>query len=206
MGGGHSWRAPLTPEHLTQAMPTMSATSSTVSTGTCNIGPMIADSARFGLAYAERLLQNVTAEKFARLARVHGETVQSNHPAFICGHLSLYPSRIVEYLGWDASSIAPSEAFQQKFDHNAQCLDDPDGSIYPAMDDVLERFVTSHRMAIEALENADDAVFTAPNPNEPMRAKFATVGAMHSFYLGGHLMLHMGQLSAWRRMMGLGKA
>jgi hypothetical protein len=29
---------------------------------------------------------------------------------------------------------------------------------------------------------------------------------MINFYVGGHMMLHLGQLSAWRRMMGLGAA
>jgi len=29
---------------------------------------------------------------------------------------------------------------------------------------------------------------------------------MLNFYLGGHVMLHIGQMSAWRRMMGLGPA
>jgi hypothetical protein len=32
------------------------------------------------------------------------------------------------------------------------------------------------------------------------------VGALVSFYLGGHVMNHVGQLSAWRRAMGLPSA
>ena len=179
---------------------------STTTPTTCNIGPMIADSARLGLGYAERMLKGINADQFARLATVQGQTIQSNHPAFIYGHLSLYPCRIVEALGGDASSITPTEAYLQKFDHNAQCVDDPEGTIYPAMEEITERFFTSHRMAIEALEQADDSQFTVINPNEAMRAKFATVGSLHGFYLGGHVMMHIGQLSAWRRMTGLGPA
>lgn len=185
---------------------TPSTSTSGVPTGTCNIGPMIADSARLGLAYAERLLKGITADRFARLATVQGQCIHSNHPAFIYGHLSLYPCRIVEQLGRDASSITPSDNFQQRFDHTAECLDDPQGTIYPSMIEITEGFFTAHQLAIEALEQADDSLFTVPNPNEAMRSKFATVGSMHGFYLGGHLMLHIGQLSAWRRMVGLGKA
>ena len=48
--------------------------------------------------------------------------------------------------------------------------------------------------------------FLLENPNERMRAKFPTNGAMLAFYVGGHFMLHMGQLSAWRRAVGLGPA
>jgi hypothetical protein len=29
---------------------------------------------------------------------------------------------------------------------------------------------------------------------------------VQTFYCGGHMMMHLGQLSAWRRMLGLGAA
>lgn len=169
----------------------------------CNFGPMIADSARISLVYAERLLKGIPAERFARLATVGDEIVQSNHPAFIYGHLSLYPCRVVAELGQDASSITPTQDFLKVFDHNAKCADDSDGSTYPPMDEIVERFFAAHRMALDALMIADDSLFKRVNPNDAMRAKFATVGSMHGFYLGGHIMIHMGQLSAWRRMIGL---
>lgn len=168
-----------------------------------NIGPMIADSARLGLGYAERLLKGITPDQFARFAVAGDRPIESNHPAFILGHLSLYPCRIVEQLGGDAAAIVPSEAFVKLFDHNARCVDDVDGTVYPAMDEVTDRFFAAHRSAIETLQTAADPRFHEPNPNEAMRGKFATIGSMHAFYLGGHLMLHIGQLSAWRRMIGL---
>lgn len=176
------------------------------SSSNCHYGPMIADSARLGLAYAERLLKDIPADRFARLATIQGQTIDSNHPAFIFGHLSLYPSRIVKELGGDPSSIEPTEAFVNLFDHRASCVDDPSGTVYPAMEAISERFFAAHRLAIDVLMTADDSQFILPNPNEAMRAKFATIGSMHGFYVGGHMMLHIGQLSAWRRMVGLGRA
>jgi hypothetical protein len=171
-----------------------------------NIGPLIADSARLSLMYAQRLLTGVSPEQFARFATVGNTTVTSNHPAFVYGHLSLYSCRIVEQLGADASSIKPSEAYLEKFSHTAKCVDDPDGTIYPPMDELVEKLITGHQLAIDTVLNADDALFLVPNANEAMRSKFATNGSMHAFYLGGHIMIHMGQVSAWRRMMGLGPA
>ncbi len=176
---------------------------SSTSSSQRHIGPIIADSARLGLGYAERLLKGIPADKFARLATAGDQVVQSNHPAFIYGHLSLYPCRIVKDLGVDASSIEPSEAYVKMFDHKASCVDDPNGDIYPSMDEITERYFAAHRLAIETLETASDSQFTVVNPNEAMRGKFGTAGSMHCFYLGGHVMLHMGQLSAWRRMIGL---
>ncbi|MGV3483472.1 MAG: DinB family protein [Planctomycetaceae bacterium] len=170
------------------------------------IGPLIADSAKISLSYAKRMLAGIAPEQFGRFARVGDQVITSNHPAFVYGHLSLYSSRVVEQLGGHATSIKPSDAYVALFGHTATCVDDPTGTIYPSMSEITERLLTGHQMAIDALLQADDALFTVPNANEAMRSKFATNGSMHAFYLGGHFMIHMGQVSAWRRMMGLGAA
>jgi hypothetical protein len=39
-----------------------------------------------------------------------------------------------------------------------------------------------------------------------MRELFPTIGSVQAFYCGGHMMMHLGQMSAWRRMEGLGTA
>tara|TARA_R110002049_G_scaffold4601_5_gene32008 strand:+ start:19595 stop:20119 length:525 start_codon:yes stop_codon:yes gene_type:complete len=171
-----------------------------------NIGPMISASARLGIGYVERLLKDVTPENFARLAKVGDTTIESNHPAFILGHLSLYACRVIDQVGQDATAYEPSEAFEKVFSKDATCVDDPHGTIYPPMDEVVSAMLESYRAAADALDAADDAVLMEPNPNEAMRGKFPTKGAMMAFYVGGHVMLHVGQMSAWRRAMGLGPA
>jgi hypothetical protein len=170
------------------------------------IGPMIAASARLALGYGERLLANVAAEQFSAFARIGDTTIESNHPAFIYGHLSLYSSRVIEQLGADASAYQPTEDFVRLFSKDAKCVDDPDRAIYPEMSLITERLFSGHRAVIDALEHADDELFSLENPTAVMREKFPTIGAMHGFYVGGHFMLHMGQMSAWRRAMGLGAA
>ena len=170
------------------------------------IGSMIADSAKLSVGYAERLIKDVQPKQFARFAEIEGKTIESNHPAFVLGHLSIYPCRIVEDLGGDASAIKPSEKYEALFSPSAKCMDDPDGNLYPPMNDVTKKFFAAHQAAIEAVLAADDSAFGVENPNENMRGKFATKGAMHAFYLGGHVMIHMGQISAWRRVVGLGQA
>ena len=170
------------------------------------LGPMIADSARLGLSYAERLLQGIPADRFARFASVGGSVVQSNHPAFIYGHLSLYAPRILSELGADASPYQPPENYQRLFSKDAACVDDVDGTLYPPMQEVTGTMFAGYRAVVEALQTADDDSLAMANPNEAMRDRFATKGSMHAFYVGGHFMLHMGQLSAWRRAAGLGPA
>ena len=170
------------------------------------MGLAIAASTKLGMSYADRLLSGVAADQFARFASPGGVAIDSNHPCFILGHLSLYAPRVVEELGGDVSGIAPNEEFVKLFGKGSKCVDDPDGSVYPSMEQVVVVFRAAHQRAIEVLERTSDELFRAANPNEAMRDKFSTVGAMHNFYLGGHLMMHMGQFSAWRRAMGMGPA
>lgn len=164
-------------------------------------GLCIADSLKLCLGYAERLLKDIPAEQFGRLANVGGTVINSNHPAFIYGHLALYGPRIADELGKEATSIPDS--FESVFSHTVTCVDDPDGTIYPAMDEVTSVFFDGYKNALSALESATDEQLAVTNPNEAMIPKFPTMGSMHTFYVGGHMMIHMGQLSAWRRMMGM---
>ena len=90
---------------------------------------MIAASAKLGLGYAERLLKGIPAEKYASFARVQDTIIESNHPAFIYGHLGLYASRIIAELGCDASAYTPSADYVKIFSKDAVCVDDPDNSI-----------------------------------------------------------------------------
>ena len=172
-----------------------------------DIGHMIAASCELGVSYAERLLKDVPAKEFARFASPGGQMVTSNHAAFVLGHLSLYAPRIVEHLGGDMTGIKPPGTFEGLFAKDVTCQDDPDGTIYPDQSVIVDTFFRGHRAAIDTLRSTGDAVFLEANPvSGPIRERFPTKGAMHAFYVGGHLMVHLGQLSAWRRMIGLGAA
>ncbi|QEG38295.1 hypothetical protein [Roseimaritima ulvae] len=163
----------------------------------------IVDSANVSMSYAKRLLSDVPADQFARLAPGADGRVASNHPAFVYGHLSIYASRILSDLGADAQPHAPSEEFLSLFNKDARCVDDPDGTIYPAMDVITERMLAGYEAALKAVATVDDATYAAPNPDPAMRERFSSMASMHAFYLSGHVMIHMGQVSAWRRMIGL---
>lgn len=172
-----------------------------------SLGNLIADSLQLSLGYAERLLEGVRPERFARLAAPGGQIVESNHPSFVLGHLSLYAPRIIEQLGRDAAAVRPSEKFREVYSPDASCVDDPEGTIYPAMDAVTAAFFDGYRAALEALRAADDELLQQPNPlGGTMAERFPTLGSMQAFYVGGHAMIHLGQFSAWRRMEGLAPA
>ena len=171
-----------------------------------NIGPMFAASAKLGIGYAQKLLVGVKDQDCSRFARIGDTVIKSNHPAFILGHLTLYPIRVVGQLGADVSSVTPTESFQKVFSHEATCVDDPDRSTYPALDEIVSVFNSGYSTAIELLESTADEAFFVDNPIERLRERFPTMGSAHGFYVGGHMMMHLGQLSAWRRAMGMGAA
>ncbi|MBM4023541.1 MAG: DinB family protein [Planctomycetes bacterium] len=172
---------------------------------TRSLGNVIADSLTVSLGYAERLLKGVAADQFARFAAPGGIIVESNHPAFIYGHLSLYAPKVLQQIG-HPSPVVP-EHFGLVFSKDATCRDDPDGDLYPPMDEVLGFFREGYRMVTGGLRSCGDEMFAQPNPAEGrMREMFPTIGSVQAFYCGGHMMMHLGQMSGWRRMGGLGAA
>jgi hypothetical protein len=171
------------------------------------VGNAIADSLEHSIRYVERLIVGVAPDQFARLAAPGGVTIQSNHGAFILGHLSIYGPRIVEHLGGDVAAVAPSPRFTEVFSKDAKCLDDPDGRLYPPMGEIIETFLATYRATLPPLRSADDALMAQTNlSGGRLTELFPTLGSMLTFYAGGHVSMHLGQMSAWRRMLGLGEA
>lgn len=168
------------------------------------IGETIADAAAMGPRYAERLVKDIPAEHFARLAAPGGSPVPANHPAFIFGHLCLYPVKVSQLLGGDTTRTQPPANFELLFSKGHECLDDPDGTRYPPADELLDFFRSSYQAAIETVRAADDESLLTENPvDSPMKQFVPTLGGMLNYYLTSHLMTHLGQLSTWRRMQGL---
>lgn len=168
------------------------------------IAKMVAASASLSIPAAERLLNGIGPRDFARFARPGGILVKSNHPAFVFGHLALYPARVMQALGQPAGAAACPGGWESLFKNGVECQDDPEGRIYPPMEQITKQFRTGYEAAIDAISQGEDSALLAPNPAEGrMRELFPVVGAALIFYVGGHVHMHLGQVSAWRRMMGL---
>lgn len=168
------------------------------------IGQILTASTQLSLQYAERLLNGIRAEQFARFARPGGTLLSSNHGAFVLGHLSLYPARAVAAIGLPAGETAYPPHFEALFKNGVECKDDADGRLYPKMEELTTVFFRTYRAAIQAVSAAPDEPFLKPNPAEGrMRELFPVIGGAIGFYLGGHMQNHLGQMSAWRRALGL---
>jgi hypothetical protein len=168
------------------------------------IGQILAADATPGILFAKPLLADVTPLNYARLARPGGQLVQTNHAAFVLGHLALYPAKVFTRLGRPAGSTACPETWPALFEAGAACQDDADAKIYPPLAVLTQRFFAGYEAAAKAVAETPDAALLAPNTAEGRsRETFPTLGAVVGFYLSGHVMNHLGQLSAWRRCLGL---
>lgn len=166
-------------------------------------GETIAAPGRLAVGYAERLLQGVAPQNAARFPRPGGEKITSNHATFILGHLALYPAKLLALLEVPADAHKCPDDWVELFEAGAECRDDAEGALYPGLETLREKFFDGYRAAVAAVASADDERLLRPHPDAKRRELFPTVGATASFYLSGHVMTHLGQLSAWRRAMGL---
>ncbi|MEK6701236.1 MAG: DinB family protein, partial [Planctomycetota bacterium] len=129
------------------------------------------------------------------------------HPAFVYGHLALYPARMLGFVGVDASKVAVPAHYPDVFKAGVECKDDPEGTIYPEREEILEQFYRNYDGVFAELTKLDDAVLLKPHPDEMIREKyFPTIGNALTFMLNNHVMMHLGQISTWRRCFGLPSA
>ena len=160
---------------------------------------LVIPSAELGLRYAEQLVTTIPADVFAKMPMK-----DLNSAAFNIGHLSIYGDRICSLLG-RTDLVQPMPYAVDLFKNGAPCLDQP--GLYPAKDVLVSTFFERQRRAIEAYAGASEAALNAENPAEGrFKEMFPTVGSAVSFLLNGHVQSHLGQISAWRRVMGLGSA
>lgn len=167
--------------------------------------------AKRGLGLAEKMYTDISPELFSRKPRFSSNgkdvVVECNHPAFVYGHLSLYPARLSGFLGIDASAFAAPAAWTDLFKAGSECKDDPEHTIYPKKDVLTAAFQKGYTGFLEAFAKIDDAVLLQPHPDEAIRTKFfPTLGAASIFMLTSHVTFHVGQISTWRRCYGLPSA
>lgn len=159
---------------------------------------------QMGVWLAEQMLKDVKPEVFAcKPVGAGGAIIHTNHPAFIFGHLAGYPAKWLEMVGLPSAAAAAPPGFADLFNAGKECRHDPERTFYPPMNEITAAFFQTHRAAFDALAGVGDDVLARPNPKE---GRFPTLAGVLMFYVNNHVMLHVGQLSAWRRCMGLGAA
>jgi len=166
------------------------------------IAESIVKVAGMSILMGEQQLKDVTPQLFARKPRGEGGTIiNANHPAFVYGHLALYAKAIAEKARLDGSRLAAPAGFEALFDQGKECHDDPSGTIYPPMKTITDAFFNGYKGLLEILPSVPDSTMLAPNPTAK---RFPLIGEFCMFLLTSHIMMHLGQVSTWRRCVGLG--
>ncbi len=150
------------------------------------------------------LARDIPSETFARLPLGESGPIYMNHPAFVYGHLTLYPARVLKMAGLDQSLAAAPYWYEEVFGSDAICRDDPFGETYPDKDEIVSQFGTALRTTAELVRGLPDDILEETHTMSPeLGSTMLSLGAAAEYLLNNHPMFHLGQISAWRRCMGL---
>ncbi|HTU27564.1 MAG TPA: DinB family protein [Pirellulales bacterium] len=156
------------------------------------------------LATAKKLVADLSDDQMAAQP-VPGKVM--NHAAFILGHLAWTSDVGVKLLhdsvpAAAALGVAPwnDEGWKELFAMNAQ--PQLDGSKYPSKEKLLAALEDGHHRFAKALYGVTPEILAQPAP-ERVRSRFPSLGHLLIALLTSHEATHLGQLSAWRRALGL---
>jgi hypothetical protein len=121
-----------------------------------------------------------------------------NHPAWILGHLAFSADIAISRLGGE-KTLPP--AWVSLFERGSKISSARND--YPSTDELLRAVEQGFERARQLAQSATSEQLAAPTANPAMKAALPTVREGVAFLLTGHLGVHLGQLSAWRRMIGL---
>ncbi len=161
----------------------------------------ILNSYRFNLAYAEQLVADVPEE----LMTHHGGDGLENHPAFVLGHLISASALVAELLGGKFEMPEGWEALFRRKGPGDPRKPEQDKLLYPAKEELLNEYRRQHALVEKLLMAKTDEEL-----QQPFQWRFAeffpTVYDRVHFLCNNHETMHLGQLAAWRRSVGLPSA
>jgi hypothetical protein len=145
------------------------------------------------MSYCQRLLADIPDERMTEqpLPGV-------NHPAWILGHLAFSADRACSLLG--AAKQLTAE-WVSLFGPGSK--PSSSRSAYPSRDELLRAVEQGFERVRQQAATATPEQLAQPSTNPAMKEALPTVREGVTFLLTGHLGVHLGQLSSWRRMIGM---
>lgn len=147
---------------------------------------------QFLMQYAQSLVADLDDERLAEQP-----TPGVNHPAWILGHLAFSGHRARMILG---AKMELPQGWMSLFGPESK-LTSTRGD-YPTKVDLLAILEQSFTQLRDQIANSPPELFSQPSANPYTRDALPTLYDSVAFLLTGHFGLHLGQLSAWRRMIG----
>ena len=121
-----------------------------------------------------------------------------NHPAWVIGHLAYACQLLGRSIG--LSKFLP-DGWSKRYGTGSVPV--AESSVYETKESALAILIEAQTRITEAVQRLDDSQLDAPFPVESYRVVFPTIRHALTQVLVGHTANHIGQLSVWRRAMGL---
>ncbi len=147
------------------------------------------------LGYAKRLVADVPDDTMA-LQPAPG----MNHAAWVLGHLACTAEMLGAMIG--VRPTCPTD-WAARFDWNSS--PSSDASQYPSKATLLQALEDAHATIAAALPDVPQSRWQETTPLEAVRGFLPTLGDCFVFVMAAHENMHLGQLSAWRRVQGMGR-
>ena len=147
------------------------------------------------LGYAKRLVADIPDDKMALQP-----APEMNHAAWVLGHLACTADMLGAMVG--VKPVCPPE-WTALFDWNSS--PSSDASEYPAKSVLRKALEDAHAGVAAALAGVPESRWAESTPIEEVRGFLPTLGDCFVFVMAGHENIHLGQLSAWRRVQGMGR-
>jgi len=149
--------------------------------------------ARVNSEYARLLVADIADEKMADQP-VPG----MNHAAWVLGHLTFVADSMVRV--FDKPFAMPRD-WVELFNLASKPM--ADRTKYPSKAELWDAYEKAYVRLAEAVQEAPAEVLDREFPNPRLRPQLPTIGVAMVHILCSHHGTHLGQLSAWRRAMGL---
>lgn len=121
-----------------------------------------------------------------------------NHPAWTMGHLVYSDQAIGGEIG--LAPWLPSD-WEKRFGTGSTPVADP--TAYPGKTSLLETLKDGQQRLTQRLKAMGEVAMAEPLPDVRYRDRIPTVGHAVLHILTSHTAMHVGQITVWRRAMGL---
>jgi hypothetical protein len=147
----------------------------------------------FLMQYCQRLVGDIAD---LRLAEQPAPGV--NHPAWVIGHLAWTADRVLEKLG-APETLAPE--WKTLFGRGST----PSSSraVYASKDELLRALERAYEQLRQKAASLSPEQLAEPTTDPRAKETLPTLNDIVTFVMTGHMGVHLGQISAWRRMIGL---
>lgn len=144
------------------------------------------------LDYARKLVDDVPDAAFTEQP-----IPELNHPAWVLGHLAFVASYALKNFG---QAMLVDESYAKLFGPGSKPV--PDRGVYPSKEALLAAYEAGHAAVDTAVANLTAEQLSAPNPVRRLAHRLPTMTGFVGHILTSHEAIHLGQLSAWRRVTG----